>query len=61
VFIDKIKIPNFARNLRFGTNKTLNLLLPELLISHFNLTNSRVEKEVVHLNFEEKKDIPKEM
>jgi hypothetical protein len=21
VFIDKIKIPNFARNLRFGTNK----------------------------------------
>jgi len=42
------------------TKETLNLLLPELLISHFNLTNSRVEKEVVHLNFEEKKDIPKE-
>lgn len=42
------------------TKETLNLLLPELLISHFNLTNSRVEKEVVHLNFEEKKESPKE-
>jgi hypothetical protein len=42
------------------TKETLSLLLPELLITHFNLTNSLVEKEVVHLHFEEKKDTPEE-
>ena len=43
------------------TKETLSLLLPELLISHFNLLNSRIENEVVHLSFEEKSDIPLEV
>ena len=50
-----------GKNLDLELSKeTLSLLLPELLITHFNLTNSLVEKEVVHLHFEEKKDTPEE-
>lgn len=39
---------------------TLSLILPELLISHFDLISSRTEGEVVHLDFEEKKAVPEE-
>ncbi len=36
------------------------LLLPELLVSHFNLMNHQIKEGDLHLYFEEKKDIPKE-
>ena len=38
----------------------LKLLLPELLVTHFDITNHSIEQETVHLYFEEKKDRPKE-
>lgn len=38
----------------------LKILLPELLITHFDLTSHQIEGEVLHFHFEEKPDIPKE-
>ncbi|WP_245234804.1 hypothetical protein ABI125_01775 [Tamlana crocina] len=38
----------------------LKLLLPELLVSHFDIVKHDSNKEVLHLYFEEKKDTPKE-
>lgn len=38
----------------------LKLLLPELLVPHFDLINHSIEQDTVHLYFEEKKDSPKE-
>lgn len=38
----------------------LKLLLPELLVSHFDITSHSIEQDTVHLYFEEKKDTPKE-
>ncbi len=38
----------------------LKLLLPELLITHFDIFNHNIEKDTIHLHFEEKKDTPKE-
>lgn len=38
----------------------LKLLLPELLVTHFDITNHSIEQDTVHLYFEEKKDCPKE-
>ena len=38
----------------------LKLLLPELLVTHFNVTKYQKTKEVLHLYFEEKSDTPKE-
>ena len=38
----------------------LKLILPELLVSHFELTNHHTKQGSLHLYFEEKKDKPKE-
>ncbi len=38
----------------------LKLLLPELLITHFDITSHRIEKDTIRIYFEEKKDKPKE-
>lgn len=38
----------------------LKLLLPELLITHFNIVSHSIEQDTVHLYFEEKKDTPQE-
>ncbi len=38
----------------------LKVLLPELLITHFDIVKHESNKEVLHLYFEEKKDVPKE-
>ena len=38
----------------------LKLLLPELLVTHFDVTNHQKTKEVLHLYFEEKSDTPEE-
>lgn len=38
----------------------LKLLLPELLVEHFTITNHTIDQDTVHLYFEEKKDKPKE-
>jgi len=38
----------------------LKILLPELLITHFDIIKHESKKDVLHLYFEEKKDIPKE-
>ncbi len=38
----------------------LKVLLPELLITHFNITRHEIEADVLHLHFEEKKDVPRE-
>ena len=38
----------------------LKLILPELLVEHFDLTRHTVENEVMHLYFEERNIIPKE-
>jgi hypothetical protein len=38
----------------------LKLLLPELLVSHFDITSHSIEKDTVHIYFEEKEDRPKE-
>jgi len=38
----------------------LKILLPELLITHFNIIKHESKKDVLHLYFEEKKDLPKE-
>ena len=38
----------------------LKLLLPELLVTHFDITSHSIEQDTVHLHFEEKKDTPKE-
>jgi len=38
----------------------LKLILPELLVSHFELTNHQTQQGSLHLYFEEKKDSPKE-
>lgn len=38
----------------------LQLVLPELLVSHFNIVSHSTEKRTLHLYFEEKKDTPKE-
>lgn len=39
----------------------LKFILPELLVTHFNITNHKTEQKTLHLYFEEKKDIPKEV
>ena len=39
----------------------LKFLLPELLVSHFDITDYNTEQRTLHLYFEEKKDIPKEV
>ncbi len=38
----------------------LQFILPELLVTHFDLVSHKTEVETLHLYFEEKKDIPKE-
>jgi hypothetical protein len=38
----------------------LKILLPELLITHFDLTGHQTERDILHLHFEEKPEIPKE-
>ena len=38
----------------------LKVLLPELLITHFDLTGNQTEGGILHLHFEEKPEIPKE-
>ncbi|MFC4636689.1 transposase [Dokdonia ponticola] len=38
----------------------LKLILPELLITHFTIVSYETRDKVLHLHFEEKKDIPKE-
>ncbi len=38
----------------------LKLILPELIIEHFDLVNTKREKEKMHLFFEEKNTLPKE-
>jgi hypothetical protein len=38
----------------------LKLILPELLITHFDLISHKTEEGTLHLYFEEKKDTPKE-
>ncbi|WP_231563304.1 transposase [Salegentibacter sp. Hel_I_6] len=38
----------------------LKILLPELLITHFDLTGHQTEGGILHLHFEEKPEIPKE-
>ena len=38
----------------------LQFILPELLVTHFDLVSHRTEEETLHLYFEEKKDTPKE-
>ena len=38
----------------------LKLVLPELLVTHFDLVNNSIKDKVLHLYFEEKKAIPKE-
>ena len=60
--VDWIKIAIFAKK-----SKTLDLsldllklILPEILVSHFDITNHSIEQGTVHLYFEEKKDTPKE-
>jgi len=38
----------------------LKILLPELLITHFDLAGHQTQGDVLHLHFEEKSAIPKE-
>ncbi len=38
----------------------LKLVLPELLVTHFDLASNHTKDKVLHLYFEEKIDIPKE-
>ncbi|WP_025744157.1 ISAon1 family transposase N-terminal region protein [Aquimarina pacifica] len=38
----------------------LKLVLPDLLVTHFDLTNNITKDKVLHLYFEEKIDIPSE-
>lgn len=38
----------------------LRLILPEVLITHFNLVSHQTDQGTLHLYFEEKKDTPKE-
>lgn len=39
----------------------LKVLLPELLITHFDIVKHHTDKDILHLYFEEKKDIPQEL
>jgi len=36
-----------------GNLDLLKLVLPELLVEHFELVDSKLEEEVLHLSFEE--------
>jgi hypothetical protein len=38
----------------------LSLLLPELLVNHFEITDYRIESKDIHINFVENKITPKE-
>lgn len=38
----------------------LKVVLPELLITHFDIIQHQKNKDILHLYFEEKKDIPQE-
>ena len=38
----------------------LKLILPELIVEHFDLVNTKIEQEKMHLFFEEKSAPPKE-
>lgn len=40
------------------SKELLHLLLPELLVTHFELIKFKVEDKIVHIYFEEKPDIP---
>lgn len=42
------------------SKELLNLLLPELLVTHFKLIKFKVEDKIVHIYFEEKVDTPSE-
>ena len=39
----------------------LKFILPELLVTHFDITNHNTEQKTLHLYFEEKKETPKEV
>lgn len=39
----------------------LKFILPELLVKHFDITDHNTEQSTLHLYFEEKKAIPKEV
>ena len=39
----------------------LKFILPELLVTHFDITNYNTEEKTLHLYFEEKKNIPEEV
>ncbi|WP_294299687.1 transposase [uncultured Chryseobacterium sp.] len=43
-----------------GENELLKLLLPEYLISHFEIVRFEDEDNVLHIYFEEKSTVPKE-
>ena len=38
----------------------LKQILPELLVSHFDLTTNKIEGEIFHLHFVEKNEVPEE-
>lgn len=38
----------------------LKVLLPELLVTHFDIVKQQTKDKVLHLYFEEKKSVPKE-
>lgn len=38
----------------------LKFVLPELLITHFDLADNKIKDKVLHLYFEEKRDVPQE-
>lgn len=41
-----------------SNNELLKLFLPEILVEHFDLTNSEQKEEVLHLYFEEQNNTP---
>lgn len=43
------------------SKELLSLLLPELLISHFDISEFKPENKVIHIHFVEKKEVPKEV
>ncbi len=45
--------PIFVKKALEGNLDLLKLVLPELLVEHFELVDSKLEEEVLHLSFEE--------
>lgn len=41
-----------------STIELLKLLLPELLVTHFDISSHKKDNDVLHLYFEEKADLP---